>query len=104
MRKGLLLALLLASTGSVAAERLPIGTLKKAACRTHLYLDISAPQFYRVQKDLRFCAERGVQAATLTGLIDNRNGATSRFWQEFQQCSRYVEWDDAELAVEKSCR
>jgi hypothetical protein len=95
---------LLASTGSAAAERLALGTLKKQACRTDLYLDITAPRFYRVQEELKFCAARGVQAATLTGLIDNRNGANSRFWQEFQQCSRYVEWDDAELAVEKSCR
>lgn len=104
MRRALLLALLLAATGSVAAERLALGTLKKEACRAHLYLEISAPQFKRVQGELQFCAERGVQAATLTGLIDNRNHATSRFWQEFQQCSRYVEWLDAELAVEKSCR
>ena len=94
MRRALMLVLLLSATGSVAAERLPLGTLKKEACRANLYLDISAPQFHRVQGELRFCAR----------LIDNRNGAMSRFWREFQQCSRYVEWDDAELAVEKSCR
>lgn len=104
MRKAMLLALLLASTGTAAAERLSLGTLKKDACRTDLYLEITAPQFKRVQGDLQFCAERGVQAATLNGLVDNRNGAASRFWQEFQQCSRYVEWTDAELAVQKSCR
>ena len=104
MRRALMLVLLVSATGSVAAERLSLGTVKKEACRANLYLEISAPQFKRVQGELRFCAERGVQAATLAGLIDNRNGATARFWQEFQQCSRYVEWDDAELAVEKSCR
>ena len=104
MRRALLLVLLLTATGSVAAERLALGTLKKQSCRANLYLEINAPQFHRVQGELRFCAERGVQAATLAGLIDHRNGATSRFWQEFQQCSRYVEWEDAELAVEKSCR
>jgi hypothetical protein len=104
MRKGLLLALLLASTGSAAAERLALGTLAKEACRAHLYLEISAPQFQRVQQELKFCAQRGVQAATLHGLIDNQNGANSRFWQEFQQCSRYLEWVDAELGVRKSCR
>jgi hypothetical protein len=103
MPKVLMLALLFASTAT-AAERLSLGTLKKDACRAHLYLEISAPQFKRVQGDLQFCAERGVQAARLNELVDNRNGAASRFWQEFQQCSRYVEWDDAELAVERSCR
>ena len=104
MGKLLILALLLASTGDAAAERLSLGTLKKNACRSHLYLEISAPQFKRVQGDLQFCAERGVQAARLNELMDNRNGAASRFWQEFQQCSRYVEWDAAELAVQHSCR
>ena len=104
MRKTMLLALLLASTGTAAAERLSLGTLKKDACRSHLYLEISAPQFKRVQGDLQFCAERGVEAARLNELVDNRNGAASRFWQEFQQCSRYVEWYDAELAVQRSCR
>lgn len=104
MRKTLLLALLIASTGTAAAERLSLGTVKKDACRTDLYLEISAPQFKRVQGDLQFCAERGVQAATLPALIKNHNAAASRFWQEFQQCSRYVEWDEAELAIERSCR
>ena len=104
MRRALLLVLLVAATGSAAAERLALGTVKTEACRAHLYLDISAPQFKRVEEDLRFCAERGVQAATLPALIKNQNAATSRFWQEFQQCSRYVEWVDAELAVERSCR
>lgn len=104
MRRALMLILLAASTGSAAAERLSLGTLKKHACRSHVYLEISAPQFKRVQGDLQFCAERGVQAARLDELVDNRNGAASRFWQEFQQCSRYVEWHDAELAVQRSCR
>jgi len=104
MRKMLMAIALAFCVAQVQAERLPLGTLKKEACRTHLYLEITAPEFHRVRGDLRFCAERGVQAATLSGLIDNRNGATSRFWQEFQQCSRYVEWIDAELAVERSCR
>ena len=102
MRKAMLLALLFASIGTAAAERLALGTLKKDACRSHVYLEITAPQFKRVQGDLQLCAERGVQAATLS--VDNRNGAASRFWQEFQQCSRYVEWYDAELAVQRSCR
>lgn len=104
MRRTLTLALLLAATGTAAAERLPLGTVKTEACRAHLYLEISAPQFKRVEGELRFCAERGVQAATLPALIRNHGTAASRFWQEFQQCSRYVEWDDAELAVERSCR
>ena len=104
MRSALLLVLVLEGTGSVAAERLPLGTIKSEACRSHLYLEISAPQFKRVEGELRFCAERGVQAATLPALINNQNAAMSRFWQEFQQCSRYVEWIDAELAVERSCR
>lgn len=104
MRRALLLVLLLAATGTAAAERLPLGTMKTEACRAHLYLEISAPQFKRVEEELRFCAERGVEAATLSALIKNHNAAASRFWQEFQQCSRYVEWINAELAVERSCR
>jgi hypothetical protein len=104
MRRALMLVLLVAATGTAAAERLALGTVKTEACRAHLYLDISAPHFKRVEQELRFCAERGVQAATLPALIRNHNTAASRFWQEFQQCSRYVEWLDAELAVERSCR
>lgn len=104
MRKVLLAMVLAAGGPSAAAERLPLGTMKTESCRAHLYLEISAPQFKRVAEELRFCAERGVQAATLPGLIKNHNAAASRFWQEFQQCSRYVEWDDAELGVERSCR
>ena len=104
MRRALMLVVLVAATGSAAAERLALGTVKTEACRAHLYLDIIAPQFKRVEEELRFCAERGVQAATLPALIKNHNTAASRFWQEFQQCSRYVEWLDAELAVERSCR
>jgi hypothetical protein len=104
MFKGLVAILLLAAAGAALAERLPLGTMKTQSCRAELYLEISAPQFKRVAEELRFCAERGVQAATLPALIRNQNAAASRFWQEFQQCSRYVEWDDAELAIERSCR
>jgi hypothetical protein len=68
MLKGLVAILLLAAAGAALAERLPLGTMKTQSCRAELYLEISAPQFKRVAEELRFCAERGVQAATLQPL------------------------------------
>lgn len=104
MARVLITVAMLALAANAAAERLSLGTMDQRPCRAKLYLEITAPHFQRVQDELRACAERGVKAATLSGLVNDRAAAAPRFWEEFQTCSRYVEWVDADLAVETSCR
>lgn len=100
----------------VSAEKLSLGSRDIEPCsksesatvrwgkqRATLFLEISAPHFQRVQHELRQCAEHGVAAATLDALLKNLPAAAPAFWAEFQVCSRYTEWLNADLFVEKSC-
>jgi hypothetical protein len=79
-------------------------TVRKGQQRATLFLEISAPNFQRVQDELRHCAEHGVAAATLPALLKNLAGAAPAFWEEFQVCTRYTEWVSADLSVETFCR
>jgi hypothetical protein len=98
------------------AEKLSLGTRDMEPCsksesatvrwgkqRATLFLEISAPHFQRVQDELKQCAEHGVAAASLDALLKNLPAASAAFWAEFHVCSRYTEWLDADLFVEKSC-
>lgn len=111
MKRRLLAAALLALSSTVLAEKLPIGWTELKPCpkgggqqRTTLFLEISAPNFSRVQHELRQCAAYGVRIATLPALLKKLPGAEPRFWEEFIVCTRYTEWSDADLSVETSCR
>jgi len=105
----LLAAVLIALSGAALAEKFPIGWMALKPCtkgqeRATLFLEISAPNFPRVQGELRQCAAYGVKAATLPALVKKLPGAEPRFWEEFIVCTRYTEWSDADLSIETSCR
>jgi hypothetical protein len=90
-------------------EKLALGSMEVQGCakgkeRATLILEVSAPQFQRVHEELRLCAEHGVAAATLPALLKKTPAAALVFWEEFQLCSRYTEWEQAQLFVERSCR
>ena len=109
MKRMLLAAALLALSSAALAEKLAIGSMELKACdkgqqRATLFLEVSAPSFPRVQHELRQCAAYGVKAATLPALVKKLPGADSRFWEEFLVCTRYIEWSDADLSIETSCR
>jgi len=104
------IAVTLAAFSSLAlAEQLALGSMDLKACskgkeRVTLVLEIEAPNFQRVQDELKACAEHGVAAATLPALIDQRPGAAPVFWEEFGVCTRYTEWISAELSIQTFCR
>jgi hypothetical protein len=109
MSRIVLAALLLCLSSASLAEKFAIGSMALKACekgqqRATLFLEISAPNFARVQHELRQCAAFGVRAATLPGLLKKLPGAEPRFWEEFLVCTRYTEWSDADLTIETSCR
>jgi hypothetical protein len=93
----------------VAAEKLALGSMDLKPCaqgfeRATLVLEISAPNFLRVRDELRQCAAHGVAAATLPALLKKLPEAAPAFWEEFQVCSRYVEWAHADLSIETACQ
>jgi len=108
--KPMLLALaVLAFSPHAVAEKLSLGSMELKTCsrgkeRATLVLEIEAPNFKRVQAELKDCAVHGVAIATLPGLVRNLPGATAAFWQEFALCTRYTEWAKADLSVEMACR
>jgi len=109
MKRMLLAAALLALSSASLAEKFEIGSIALKACdkgqqHSTLFLEVSAPNFPRVQHELRQCAAYGVKAATLPALLKKLPGADSRFWEEFLVCTRYTEWSDADLSIETSCR
>ena len=89
---------------ALALGSMDLGPCTRGTERATLVLEISAPNFRRVEKELRSCAADGVAAATLPALLKNLPAAAPRFWEEFQVCTRYTEWVSADLTVEKSCR
>ncbi len=113
MKRMLLAAALLTLSSASLAEKFAIGSIALKSCqegqqrgeqRATLFLEVSAPNFPRVQHELRQCAAYGVKAATLPALLKKLPGADSRFWEEFLVCTRYTEWSDADLSIETSCR
>jgi len=112
MKRALLAAAFLALPAEGAeTEKLALGSLDLQPCpnakgreRATLFLEISAPNFRRVQDELRECAALGVKAATLPALLKNLPAAQAEFWVEFRMCSRYTEWADANLSVKTACR
>lgn len=105
-----LLALVLATlSANAAAEKVALGSMELEACakgrgRATLVLDIEAPNFQRVQHELKACAENGVAAATLPALLRKEPAAAPAFWDEFRLCTRYTEWISAELSIQTFCR
>lgn len=116
MKRTLIAVAFLAFASDARAEKFPLGsrdvepcsksesaTVRRGKQRATLFLEISAPHFQRVQDELKHCAESGVAAATLDALLKNLPAAAPAFWAEFEVCSRYTEWLDADLFVERSC-
>jgi hypothetical protein len=115
--KRILVALgFLAFASHASAEKLSLGSRDIEPCsksesaavrwgkeRATLFLEISAPHFQRVHDELKQCAASGVAAATLDALLKNLPAAAPEFWAEFEVCSRYTEWLDADLVVETAC-
>lgn len=98
-----------AFSGSAAAEKLALGSMELQSCtkgreRATLVLDIEAPNFQRVQHELRACAEHGVATVTLPALLKKEPEAAPVFWEEFRVCTRYTEWISAELSIQTFCR
>ena len=109
MRKILAALACLAISSSGLAEKLALGSIELDACpkgreRITLFLDIEAPNFKRVQHELKTCAEYGVASATLPALLKKAPEAAPTFWEEFRVCTRYTEWISAELSIRRSCR
>lgn len=117
MKRALMALAFLAFSSHGVAEKLALGSMELQACsksgsaavrkgmeRATLFLEVSAPNFQRVQAELRQCAEHGVAAATLPALLKNLPGAAPAFWEEFYVCTRYTEWVSADLSIESSCR
>ena len=116
MKRTLIAIVFLGLASPALAEKLSLGSMELQACskadsasvrsgkqRATLFLEISAPHFQRVQNELKHCADHGVAAATLPALLKNLPGAAPAFWEEFQVCTRYTEWLNADLFVETSC-
>jgi hypothetical protein len=116
MKRTLIAVAFLVFPAHALAEKLSLGSMELQPCsktesatarwgkqRATLFLEISAPHFQRVQDELRLCAEHGVAAAKLDALLKNLPAAAPAFWDEFQVCSRYTEWLDADLFVETAC-
>ena len=104
MKRALMALALFAIASPALAQKFSLGSASVQACSKTLVLTISAPNFPRVQGELRQCAEQGVATATLRALVRNAPGSAAAFWTEFQVCTRYIEWDSADLSVEGSCR
>jgi hypothetical protein len=109
MKRTLVAAALLACSPHAAAEKLALGSLELEACtkgrsRATLVLEIEAPNFQRVQHELKTCAEHGVATATLPALLKKEPAAAPAFWEEFRVCTRYTEWISAELSIQTTCR
>jgi hypothetical protein len=117
MKRTLVAIAFLAFASHALAEKFSLGSMELQPCsktesatvrwgkqRASLFLEISAPHFPRVQDELKHCAEHGVAAATLDALLKNLPAAAPAFWAEFQVCSRYTEWLNADLFVETSCQ
>ena len=109
MKKPLLLIAVLAFSPHTAAEKLALGSMELQACakgrqRATLVLEIEAPDYRRVQHELKACAEHGVASATLPALLKKEPSAEPAFWEEFRVCTRYTEWVSAELSIQTYCR
>lgn len=109
MRRTLTAIVLVALPGIAAGEKLALGTMELQSCtkgreRATLVLDIEAPNFQRVQHELKACAEHGVATATLPALLKKEPEAAPAFWEEFRVCTRYTEWISAELSIRTFCR
>jgi hypothetical protein len=109
MKRTLIAIAFLAFPPEGLAEKFALGSMDLKPCskgkeRATLFLEISAPNLWRVQEELKDCAEHSVAAATLPALLKNLPVAEHEFWAEFKVCTRYTEWVNANLSIERSCR
>jgi hypothetical protein len=109
MERALLLLAFLGFSADALAEKFALGSMEVQACakgreRATLVLEIEAPDYRRVQHELKACAEHGVASATLPALLKKEPSAEPAFWEEFRVCSRYTEWISAELSIRTDCR